>query len=369
MSVRVRGLGVKLGQATILQALDVDVEEGEFFTLLGPSGCGKTTFLRVLAGLERPTTGTVWIGDRVVNDPARGVFVAPEARDIGFVFQSYALWPHMTVAENVAFPLRARKRPATEIRSRVEWALQMVGLAALPTRPVTALSGGQQQRVAIARAIVHQPKLLLMDEPLSNLDADLRREVRDEVRRLQRTLGTTTIYVTHDQEEAFAVSDRIAVMDKGRILQVGAPQALYEAPRSEFVSRFLGQLVLRGQFRCDGGAPRLEIYGHVLPWSSADSVREGPVELCLDVGKLRLQPPGHGEAQATQTALRGEVERVTFAGRWGWRARVRVWGALVLELYTPSEVREGDQVVLAAAPGYLRVIGAPEDAPVPAAQV
>jgi len=368
MGVRVRGLNLSLGQTTILQSVEVDVEEGEFFTLLGPSGCGKTTFLRVLAGLERPTSGQVWISNRLVNDPGQGVFVAPEERDIGFVFQSYALWPHMTVAENVAFPLKARRWPAAAIRSRVEWALQMVGMAHLLARPVTALSGGQQQRVAIARAIVCQPKLLLMDEPLSNLDADLRREVRDEVRKLQQALGITTIYVTHDQEEAFAISDRIAVMYGGQILQVGTPKEIYEAPRSEFVSRFLGQLVLRGQLRREGGEAWLEIHGHRLPWPSTDSAGEGPVELSLDVGKLRLQQPGAG-AGAVNTGLRGTVERATFAGRWGWRARVRVWDELVLELYTSSEVREGEDVVLAGEPGYLRIIGAAGGAPQPAARV
>ena len=368
MGVRVRGLNLTLGQTTILQSVEVDVEEGEFFTLLGPSGCGKTTFLRVLAGLERPTSGQVWISNRLVNDPGQGVFVAPEARDIGFVFQSYALWPHMTVAENVAFPLKARRWPAAEIRSRVEWALQMVGMAHLLARPVTALSGGQQQRVAIARAIVCQPKLLLMDEPLSNLDADLRREVRDEVRKLQQALGITTIYVTHDQEEAFAISDRIAVMYAGQILQVGTPKEIYEAPRSEFVSRFLGQLVLRGQLRREGGETWLEIHGHHLPWSSTGAAGEGPVELSLDVGKLRLQQQAAG-AGPVETGLRGTVERATFAGRWGWRARVRVWDELVLELYTSSEVREGDEVALVGEPGYLRIIGAAGGAPQPAVRV
>lgn len=366
MGVRVRGLGLVLGQTTILESVEVDVAEGEFFTLLGPSGCGKTTFLRVLAGLERPSAGRVWISDRLVNDPDRGVFVAPEDRDIGFVFQSYALWPHMTVAENVSFPLRARRWPGSEIPARVEWALQMVGMAHLLSRPVTALSGGQQQRVAIARAIACQPKLLLMDEPLSNLDADLRREVRDEIRNLQRTLGITTVYVTHDQEEAFAVSDRIAVMYGGQIQQVGTPRDIYGTPRSAFVARFLGQLVVHGQLRRDGDGTWIELYGQRLPWMPEEQRGDGPVELALDVGRLRLQPAstapqGHG--------LRGTVERATFAGRWGWRARVRVADELVLELYTTSEVREGEDVVLAAEPGYLRIIGAIGEAPAAAVRV
>lgn len=367
MGVRICDLNLALGQTMILRAVDLEVQEGEFFTLLGPSGCGKTTLLRTLAGLERPMTGKIWIGERLVNDAERGLLVPPEARDVGFVFQSYALWPHMTVAENVAFPFKVRRRPATEIRSHVEWALQMVGMSAYLERPVTALSGGQQQRVAIARAIVAQPKLLLMDEPLSNLDADLRREVRDEIRKLQRTLGITTVYVTHDQEEAFAISDRIAVMYAGQVQQVGTPEEIYLTPATEFVSRFLGQVVLTGELRQVDGRCWLEVGGERLPWPGSSPTPDGPVQLALDASKLRVAENPEGTTSAS--LLWGRVERATFAGRWGWRARVRLWETVTLELYTGSALREGETVRLLAEPGFLRPIGSAPSTPSPVAPV
>jgi iron(III) transport system ATP-binding protein len=215
---------------------------GAFFTLLGPSGCGKTTTLRCLAGLERPDAGRIVLDGQPIFDAGSGVLVPVHRRGIGMVFQSYAIWPHMTVFENVAFPLRvARVRLARDdLAGKVERALETVGLAGYGPRPATCLSGGQQQRVALARAIVHEPKLLLLDEPLSNLDAALREEMRGELRRLQQEIGVTTVYVTHDQSEALAMSDLIAVMDRGRIVQLDTPQAIYFSPASEFVARFIG---------------------------------------------------------------------------------------------------------------------------------
>jgi len=356
MRVGVRGLTVRIGNVTILQPVDLDVEDGEFFALLGPSGCGKTTFLRVLAGLERPASGRVWIGDQVVSD-ADGVFLPPEARDVGFVFQSYALWPHMTVYENVAFPLKARRWDKAKIPEQVDWALRMVGLAHLSARPVTALSGGQQQRVAIARAIVSHPKLLLMDEPLSNLDADLRREVRDEIRRLQQELQITTLYVTHDQEEAFAISDRIAVMNAGQILQVGSAKQIYDAPQHAAVAHFLGLKVLQGELVRDGGQAALEINGSRVPCAVPDALPEGPVDIALDAGKLHVWRPRNPSDDPPEAALPAFVERVAFSGRWGWRARVRLWEEVALELYTPAELQERTEVLLVGEPGFLRVVG------------
>ena len=208
--------------------------DGEFLTLLGPSGCGKTTTLRIIAGLERPDSGEVLFDGRKVND------LPPYERNIGIVFQDYALFPHMTVFKNIAFGLEMRKLPRAEIERRVRWALELVGLEGLENRYPEQLSGGQQQRVALARALVVEPDVLLLDEPLSNLDAKIRERLRGEIKRIQRELGTTTIYVTHDQEEAMAVSDRIAVMNIGRVEQVGKPLELYYHPRKEFVARFLG---------------------------------------------------------------------------------------------------------------------------------
>ena len=214
--------------------VDLSVRDGEFLTLLGPSGCGKTTTLRIVAGLERPDSGRVLFGGRDVTG------LRPYERNIGIVFQDYALFPHMTVFKNVAFGLEMKKLPREEVERKVKWALELVGLSGLENRYPEQLSGGQQQRVALARALVIEPEVLLLDEPLSNLDAKIRERLRSEIRRIQRELGITAIYVTHDQEEAMAVSDRIAVMNVGRIEQVGEPLELYYRPRTEFVARFLG---------------------------------------------------------------------------------------------------------------------------------
>jgi iron(III) transport system ATP-binding protein len=216
---------------------------GTFFTLLGPSGCGKTTTLRCLAGLERPDSGRITLEDRVLFDGASNTLVPVNQRGIGMVFQSYAIWPHMTVFENIAFPLRVsrdRKFGREEIAKLVDQALSTVGLGGYGPRPATRLSGGQQQRVALARAIVHQPRLLLLDEPLSNLDASLREDMRAELRRLQQQIGITTVYVTHDQSEALAMSDQIAVMSAGRIVQLGDPRSIYFTPANDFVASFIG---------------------------------------------------------------------------------------------------------------------------------
>ena len=226
-----------------VDGISLEVETGKLITLLGPSGCGKTTTLRCLAGLERPQTGRIVIGNRTVFDSATRTFVPASDRGIGMVFQSYAIWPHMTVFENVAFPLRvsrAKKYSAAEIKERVSRMLEMVQLAGFAQRPATQLSGGQQQRLAFARGLVHEPAILLLDEPLSNLDAKLREQMRIELKRLQRTLGITTVYVTHDQSEALALSDEIAVFDAGHIIQRGAPQDIYRQPKSRFVADFVG---------------------------------------------------------------------------------------------------------------------------------
>ncbi len=216
------------------------MKEGEFVTLLGPSGCGKTTTLRMVAGLSRTPAGASRIGDRVVSDAERGLFVPAERRALGMVFQSYAIWPHMTVFDNVAYPLRVRRHGRSEIRAtECMEALRLVEMEDYADRPAPALSGGQQQRVAIARALVFEPALLLLDEPLSNLDARLRTQMGAEFRALQKRLGITSLYVTHDQEEAMALSDRVVVMQAGRVLQIGAPEEIYQRPLSRAVASFL----------------------------------------------------------------------------------------------------------------------------------
>ncbi|MDE0059809.1 MAG: ABC transporter ATP-binding protein [Defluviicoccus sp.] len=228
------------GGVTAVDGVTFSVAAGQAFTLLGPSGCGKTTALRCIAGLERPAAGSVRLDGAALFDADSGIFVPPDRRGIGMVFQSYAIWPHMNVFDNVGFPLRIGRRPRAEIRDRVGWALDMVQLGGFAERDSTQLSGGQQQRLAVARALVQEPRLLLLDEPLSNLDAKLREEMRDELKRLQAALELTMLYVTHDQAEAIVLSDRIAVMSEGRILQEGPPREIYRRPRSPFVAGFVG---------------------------------------------------------------------------------------------------------------------------------
>jgi multiple sugar transport system ATP-binding protein len=234
MRVRFERVSKSFGAQRVLHEIDLEVAQGEFMVLLGPSGCGKTTLLRLLAGLERPEAGRILIGDRAVNE------VAPAERDVAMVFQSYALYPHMTVYENVAFPLRSRRRPQAEIARRVREAAERLELGALLERRPAQLSGGQRQRVALARAIVRSPAVYLMDEPLSNLDAQLRVQTRAELKRLHQDLGTTTLYVTHDQGEAMTLGGRIALLRQGSIEQVGRPLDLYSRPANRFVGSFLG---------------------------------------------------------------------------------------------------------------------------------
>src|SRR5512132_2190499 len=224
--------------------LSLDVYDGEIVTLLGPSGCGKTTTLRMAAGLEVPDLGDIFFGDTAVVMSSRRLCLAPNKRNVGMVFQSYAIWPHMTVAENVAFPLKARKFPRKEIRDRVRRALDLVGMAGFEDRPGPLLSGGQQQRVAFARALVTEPRVLLLDEPFSNLDAKLREQMRIRVKLLQRRLNIALLFVTHDQIEALSLSNRIALMNFGVVQQQGDPRLLYEKPANEFVRDFVGRTLL-----------------------------------------------------------------------------------------------------------------------------
>jgi ABC-type Fe3+/spermidine/putrescine transport system ATPase subunit len=242
--IRVKGLTRSFGAVQVLNGVEFSISPGEVFTLLGPSGCGKSTTLRIIAGLETADTGEIALGDKLVFSTSRNVNLQPEDRHMGMVFQSYAIWPHMTVAENVAYPLKLRGVAKGVIRERVANALRLVDLEAQSDRDAPKLSGGQQQRVALARALVYEPKVLLLDEPLSNLDVKLREQMRFELKLLQERLGLTLIYVTHDQSEALSLSDRIALMNKGRIEQLGAPSELYERPQTEFVRDFLGKTIV-----------------------------------------------------------------------------------------------------------------------------
>jgi iron(III) transport system ATP-binding protein len=260
------------GGVRAVQGVSFTVEDGRFYTLLGPSGCGKTTTLRCIAGLERPEAGTIRLDDTTLSGSGR--FVPPYDRDLGMVFQSYAIWPHMSVFENVAFPLNVGKRRlgSAEVKKRVEEALALVGLEGLEDRPAPQLSGGQQQRLALARALVRKPRLLLLDEPLSNLDAKLRERMRIELRELQRRLRITTVYVTHDQGEALFLSHRIAVMQDGMIVQEGPPRDIYGLPHSGFVADFVGTATfVAGEATAEG----IGTLGGVVRCSLPEDVRTG----------------------------------------------------------------------------------------------
>jgi len=240
-AIEILGVARVFRDGSGLHATDLTVHAGEFLSVLGPSGCGKSTLLRCVAGLETPDQGRIVFGDRTVYDHERGTFVAPRQRRLGMVFQDLALWPHLNASENVAFPLRVTRTPKHEVTTRVAEALELVGLSHFAEKMPHQLSGGQQQRVAIARAIVARPSVLLMDEPFSALDAALRLQLRDELRELTTSLGLTTIYVTHDQADAMAMSDRIAVLDRGVLKQVSTPEDLYLQPRDAFVANFIGR--------------------------------------------------------------------------------------------------------------------------------
>jgi iron(III) transport system ATP-binding protein len=300
--VEVKGATKRYGAATALEGATFTVAPGEFFTLLGPSGCGKTTLLRSIAGFAELTEGDIALGGASLTG------VPPHKRDIGMVFQDYAVFPHLSVADNVAFGLKARKVPTEETRRRVAEALAMVRLEKLAERMPAAMSGGQQQRIGIARALVIRPRLLLMDEPLSNLDAKLRVDLRDEIRAIQKGIGIAAIYVTHDQEEALAVSDRICVMSAGHIEQIGTPQEVYGRPSTRFVAHFVGAMNF-----FPAGTPGLPDASNVKEWA----VRPEHVRLAT------------GETGADEARLTGEVENYVYLGREA-HLTVRVGGARVV---------------------------------------
>ncbi len=258
--VVIEALTKRFGEVTAVDNVTFTVQSGEMLSLLGPSGCGKTTTLMSIAGLERPDGGRILAAGEVLADARRGFFLPPERRNLGMVFQSYALWPHMTVADNIAYGLRTRRTPEAQMRTMVEDVLRLVQLDGMGSRYPHQLSGGQQQRVALARALAYQPRILLLDEPLSNLDAKLRERARIWLRELQQRLHITAIYVTHDQVEALSLSDRIAVMSRGRIVQLGTPRDIYERPSDPFVADFIGQAsFLPGRVEGDGSGGRVRV--------------------------------------------------------------------------------------------------------------
>ncbi len=304
-NVRITGLGKRYGAHQVHSGLVLEIADGECFTLLGPSGCGKTVLMRLIAGFEAPDEGTISIAGDVVADAATGASVPTDKRGIGMVFQDYAVWPHMSVFDNVAYPLKIARTAADALKSRTLAAIAQVGLAGLDARLPSQLSGGQQQRVALARALVSEPRLLLLDEPLNNLDANLREEMRFEIRALQKKLGITVLFVTHDQEVALAIADRIAVMDKtGRLRQVGTPEEIYGSPADDFVFRFLGVTNLLPVVR-DGSAWRLGDTN--LPWT-------GPPPARADARLAAGFRPGDVVLSRDGPGLPGTIRRASFLG-------------------------------------------------------
>lgn len=293
------------GEVHAVRPLDLEIKPGELTTLLGPSGCGKTTLLRMIAGFEEPTTGRIIIGN---EDQTK---VMANKRDIGFVFQNYALFPHMTIYDNVAYGLKLKGMPATEIKEAVKDVLDIVGLTGMEGRFPNQISGGEQQRVALARVIVTRPKVLLFDEPLSNLDAKRRIQMRMEIKELQRMLSITSLYVTHDQEEALAISDRIVVMNKGTIEQVGTPQEIYSRPQSVFVANFVGNTnILPSKVKAiEGNEVVVEVNGHTLRVNSSSQ--------SLEIGKvvfLLFRPEVVRIGSLSNVGLKGRIKFVTYLG-------------------------------------------------------
>jgi len=340
IAVRLEGLSKTYPRAAApaVRELSLSIRDGEIFTLLGPSGCGKTTTLRLVAGLEIADAGAIYFGNRPIVDTDRQLSLTPDKRGVGMVFQSYAIWPNMTVEENVAFPLKAQKFAAKEIRPRVERALELVGMAGLEKRPAPLLSGGQQQRVALARAIVTEPHVLLLDEPFSNLDAKLREQMRIEVKLLQKRLNLAVLFVTHDQVEALGLSDRIAVMRGGVIQQEGNPRHLYEEPANEFVRDFVGRTVLfngsvasvepdgRMSVQLDGSAN-----GTILGrYPGQEGVGVGArVRVGIRPEDLKVRPAT--SADAPPGALTGTAEAALFVGdRMEYQVHVADQGTILI---------------------------------------
>jgi len=337
------------GTHQAVKGVSLTIEQGQFYTLLGPSGCGKTTILRCVAGLERPDDGEIMIGGETVFSAARGIWVPPHNRNIGMVFQSYAIWPHMTVFENVAFPLR-HKRPKpgrAEIKERVLKALALVHLSGLEDRPAPYLSGGQQQRLALARALVSEPRVLLLDEPLSNLDAKLREEMRFEIRQVVERLGVTTLFVTHEQIEALTMSDVIAVMNDGRLVQEGPPAAIYSRPSGAFVADFIGRSnFLEGLVDSVGGpvATVTTPIGTIQCRLDAETRAGEKVTLAIRPENVALLA---ATGANTANEFAGTVEAVVYVGNL-LDCVVTVGGARVrLQLQPSASIARGEEVRLA----------------------
>ena len=344
----VKRYSARVTTGNAVDGIDLDIADGELVTLLGPSGCGKTTTLRLIAGLERPDHGEISIDGQVVAAPDQGVFLGANRRPIGIVFQSYAIWPHMTVLENVMFPLRSQRPKATraEAKERALAALDGVGLADFAQRPAPMLSGGQQQRVALARALVREPKVLLLDEPLSNLDAGLRDRMREEIRAVQQRVGITTVFVTHDQDEALAVSDRVIVMNTGQIVEQGLPQEIYTWPTAAFTARFLGvSNTMTGTVdKVDGGLVDISVAAGALRCRACDGLSAGEqVSVFMRPESFRLSRRQRGERDWL-----GTVDFTIYQGDcWDYHVKLDSGEAVKVRVYREKVgLVHGDRVFL-----------------------
>jgi ABC-type Fe3+/spermidine/putrescine transport system ATPase subunit len=349
--VRLDSVSKIYGAAKAVDQLSLTIRKGEILTLLGPSGCGKTSTLRMVIGLERVSSGTIYHRRAVVDDPARGQFVPSHKRDMGMVFQSYAIWPHMSVTQNIAYPLQVRGAKRDEIARRVNHVLELVGLAGFGGRRATELSGGQQQRIAIARSIVFEPDLLLLDEPFSNLDSKLRKQMRGELKVLQRRLGMTVLFVTHDQIEALSLSDRIAVMHQGRVEQLGTPEELYRWPASPLVRDFLGHII-----SLEGTVTERRGGGAVVTLRDGERIHAGQAHGNVAVGRpcfIAVRPEhvildtADGCGQLGANDLVATVEAKLFLGD-SYEARVKLPSGESVTVNLPADyqTREGAQIRL-----------------------
>jgi iron(III) transport system ATP-binding protein len=343
--IEVKDLVIRYGEAVAVNGVSFTVDRGEHVTLLGPSGCGKTTTLRAIAGLEQPVSGSIRIDGHAMYDASERRNIPTEQRGVSMVFQSYAVWPHMTVFDNVAYGLRVRKQGQADIKANAERALDLVQMRHLAERPASKLSGGQQQRVALARALAFSPTVVLFDEPLSNLDAKLRAEMRVELRDLQRRLDITSVYVTHDQEEALAISDRVIVMNVGVIEQIGTPEEIYNRPRSRFVADFVGsanlikgKLAGEGTFLADGGVSLKVIAGH------KPTGRE--TEVAVRTAYVDLEPrPGDNHVP-------GSVRQRLFHGDFVQYVIDSPLGALIVRRPPTNLLADGAAVTLSFSPEH-----------------
>ena len=339
-----------------LANVDLNIPANRIFTLLGPSGCGKTTLLRCIVGLEMPDAGEITIGDEVVFSTEKGIYVPSEKRGLGMVFQTYAIWPHMNVFDNVAYPLQTRNDPREEIRKKVEKTLHFVQLDGFENRPATKLSGGQQQRVALARALVAEPKVILFDEPLSNLDAKLREETRKELRSFLTELKITAVYVTHDRIEALSLSDAVAVMKSGRIVETGTPWEIYFDSDRRFVADFIGRAnFIEG--RVASTADRFTMIDSAIgPIASEKKIDASPgktVTVCIRPEFIRVLKASHKDGE---NIFRGKVESLVFVGD-AYEGEIRVGETLLIFRIEPTTaVREGEEIALHFDPRHCSIL-------------